>query len=116
MAEPKLKLAERFGATHTLTPADLPAQVGELANGGVDYAFDVTGVPGVLASTFAATRSGGATVMVGSPPAGRPIELDPALLFASRRLMGTQGGDAAPTATCRCSPTSTGAAASTSTA
>ena len=47
-------------------------------------------------TAFAATRSGGATVMVGSPPAGRPIELDPALLFASRRLMGTQGGDAAP--------------------
>lgn len=96
VAEPKLKLAERFGATHTLTPADLTSQVGELVNGGVDYAFDVTGVPGVLARTFAATRSGGATVMVGSPPAGRPIELDPALLFASRRLMGTQGGDAAP--------------------
>lgn len=34
--------------------------------------------------------------MVGSPPAGRPVEVDPSLLFSSRRLMGTQGGDAAP--------------------
>ncbi|MEV0632876.1 alcohol dehydrogenase catalytic domain-containing protein [Nonomuraea wenchangensis] len=96
VAESKLKLAERFGATHTLLAADLPKQVGELVRGGADYAFDVTGVPGVLAQAFAATRQGGTTVMVGSPPAGRPVELDPGLLFASRRLMGTQGGDAAP--------------------
>ena len=94
VAEGKLKLAEHFGATHSLLPTDLPTQVGELCGGGVDYAFDVTGVPGVLAQTFAATRPGGTTVMVGNP--GRPVELDPALLFASRRLMGTQGGDAVP--------------------
>ncbi|MEW9547737.1 alcohol dehydrogenase catalytic domain-containing protein [Nonomuraea sp. NPDC050783] len=96
VAERKLKLAERFGATHTLLAADLPRQVGELVRGGTDYAFDVTGVPGVLTEAFAATQPGGTTVMVGSPPAGRPVELDPGLLFASRRLMGTQGGDAAP--------------------
>ncbi|MEV0352620.1 alcohol dehydrogenase catalytic domain-containing protein [Nonomuraea sp. NPDC050680] len=96
VADQKLKLAERFGATHTLVPDDLPAQVGELVRGGVEYAFDVTGVPGVLASAFAATAPGGTTVMVGSPPAGQPVEIDPALLFSSRRLMGTQGGDAAP--------------------
>ncbi|MEO3883802.1 alcohol dehydrogenase catalytic domain-containing protein [Nonomuraea sp. B5E05] len=95
-AEPKLKLAERFGATHTLLAADLPRQVGELVKGGVDYAFDATGAPGVLSRAFAATRPGGTTVMVGSPPQGRPAEVDTGLLFASRRLMGTQGGDAAP--------------------
>ncbi|MBB6344772.1 alcohol dehydrogenase catalytic domain-containing protein [Nonomuraea muscovyensis] len=96
VAEAKLKLAERFGATHTLVPDDLPRQVGEIVSGGVDHAFDVTGVPGVLAAAFAATAPGGTTVMVGSPPAGHPVEIDPALLFSSRRLMGTQGGDAAP--------------------
>jgi S-(hydroxymethyl)glutathione dehydrogenase/alcohol dehydrogenase len=96
VAEQKLKLAERFGATHTVLAADLPRQVGELVRGGVDYAFDATGVPGVLAQAFAATQPGGTTVMVGSPPQGRPMELDTGLLFSSRRLMGTQGGDAAP--------------------
>ncbi|MEV0233672.1 alcohol dehydrogenase catalytic domain-containing protein [Nonomuraea sp. NPDC050786] len=96
VAEQKLKLAERFGATHTILADDLPRQVDEVVKGGVDYAFDATGAPGVLSSAFAATRSGGTTVMVGSPPQGRPVELDPGLLFASRRLMGTQGGDAAP--------------------
>lgn len=96
VAEGKLKLAERFGATHTLVPDNLPRQVGEIVKGGVNHAFDATGVPGVLAQAFAATAPGGTAVMVGSPPAGRPLEIDPALLFSSRRLMGTQGGDAAP--------------------
>jgi Zn-dependent alcohol dehydrogenase len=96
VAEQKLKLAERFGATHTLLSRDLPAQTGEIVRGGVDYAFDVTGVPSVLGAAFAATRPGGTTVMVGSPPQGQPLNIDPGLLFASRKLMGTQGGDAAP--------------------
>ncbi|MFC5831065.1 alcohol dehydrogenase catalytic domain-containing protein [Nonomuraea insulae] len=96
VADQKLKLAQRFGATHTLLPTDLPKQVSDVVKGGVDYAFDATGVPGVLAQTFASTCSGGTTVMVGSPPSGHPMELDTSLLFASRRLMGTQGGDSAP--------------------
>ncbi|WP_068921875.1 alcohol dehydrogenase catalytic domain-containing protein [Planobispora rosea] len=96
VAEPKLKLAREFGATHAVLSADLPRQVGEIVRGGVDYAFDVTGVPGVLGAAFAATRPGGTTVMVGSPPQGQPLSIEPGLLFASRRLMGTQGGDAAP--------------------
>ncbi|MFI6483975.1 alcohol dehydrogenase catalytic domain-containing protein [Nonomuraea sp. NPDC050663] len=85
IAEQKLKLAERFGATPV---QEFPQNV--------DYAFDATGVPGVLAKAFAATRPGGTTVMVGSPPRGQNLEIDPSLLFASRRLMGTQGGDASP--------------------
>jgi Zn-dependent alcohol dehydrogenase len=96
VAEQKLKLAERFGATHTILAGDLPAQVGEIVRGGVDYAFDATGVAAVLGKAFASTRSGGATVMVGSPPSGAPLTIEPGLLFASRRLMGTQGGDASP--------------------
>lgn len=96
VAEQKLKLAERFGATHTLLSQDLPAQVGAIVRGGTDYAFDVTGVAGVLGQAFAATQPGGTTVMVGSPPQGQRLEIEPGLLFASRRLMGTQGGDAAP--------------------
>ncbi|GAA0945283.1 alcohol dehydrogenase catalytic domain-containing protein [Nonomuraea longicatena] len=96
VSEAKLALAERFGATDTLVAADLPRQVREVVRGGTEYAFDCTGVPGVLEAAFAATRPGGTTVMVGSPPHGEHVRLDAALLFSSRRLMGTQGGDAAP--------------------
>ncbi|MFC4013527.1 alcohol dehydrogenase catalytic domain-containing protein [Nonomuraea purpurea] len=96
VADQKLKLAARFGATHSILVDDLPRQVNDLVKGGVDYAFDATGAPGVLAAAFASTQPGGTTVMVGSPPGGHPMELDTGLLFSSRRLMGTQGGDAAP--------------------
>jgi S-(hydroxymethyl)glutathione dehydrogenase/alcohol dehydrogenase len=96
VVDAKLKLAAKFGATHTVAAEDLPAQVGEIVRGGVDYAFDVTGNADVLAQAFAATQPGGTTVMVGSPPAGQTIGIAPQTLFASRRLMGTQGGDAAP--------------------
>jgi S-(hydroxymethyl)glutathione dehydrogenase / alcohol dehydrogenase len=92
----KLAPAREFGATHTLVAGDLAAQVGEIVRGGTDYAFDVTGNAEVLAAAFAATQPGGTTVMVGSPPAGQTIGIAPQTLFASRRLMGTQGGDARP--------------------
>jgi len=94
----KLALATRFGATHTVRAdaAPLPDQVTRLVPGGVDHAFDASGRSAVLADAMAATRSGGTTVMIGSPPADDPITLNPQTLFASRRLMGTQGGDALP--------------------
>ncbi|HEY3686458.1 MAG TPA: alcohol dehydrogenase catalytic domain-containing protein [Streptosporangiaceae bacterium] len=101
----KLDLAVRFGATHTIRAdaAPLADQVAGIlrgstdhAPGGVDYAFDATGRSAVLADAFAATRTGGTTVMVGSPPADDEIRLNPQLLFASRRLLGTQGGNAVP--------------------
>jgi S-(hydroxymethyl)glutathione dehydrogenase / alcohol dehydrogenase len=96
IAESKLTLAQEFGATHTLLSEDLVKQVGAIVRGGVDYSFDVTGSPAVLATAFAATQPGGTTVMVGSPPPGKNLEIPAGTLFGSRRLLGTQGGDAAP--------------------
>jgi S-(hydroxymethyl)glutathione dehydrogenase/alcohol dehydrogenase len=93
--ESKLRLAEEFGATHTILSEDLPKQVGAIVRGGVDYAFDVTGNVNVLTAAFNATASGGTTVMVGSPSA-KELTIAPQTLFGSRRLMGTQGGDAVP--------------------
>jgi S-(hydroxymethyl)glutathione dehydrogenase/alcohol dehydrogenase len=98
VVDAKLDLAARFGATHTVhaDAAPLADQVAEIVRGGTDYAFDATGRSAVLADAFAATRTGGTTVMVGSPPADDLIKLNPQTLFASRRLLGTQGGDAVP--------------------
>jgi Zn-dependent alcohol dehydrogenase len=93
----KLELARALGATDVLLPGgDLAAQVAELVPGGVDHAFDVTGAPGVAAAAMAATRPGGGTVLVGSPPADRPLEIPPALLQGGRTLRGCIGGDASP--------------------
>ncbi|WP_184080355.1 alcohol dehydrogenase catalytic domain-containing protein [Nocardiopsis mwathae] len=104
IARPKLTAAELFGATDTLPisaasdPADLGTRVRDLLPDGADHAFDVTGVPSVLAAALAATRPGGTTVMVGSPPPGSTAAVPTGALFASRRLMGCQGGDGSPAA------------------
>jgi Zn-dependent alcohol dehydrogenase len=63
---------------------------------GVDVAFEVVGVPAVVAEAFLATRPGGRCVMVGSPPAGEPIPVDGRALFGERRLLGTTGGSNVP--------------------
>ncbi|GAA1072091.1 alcohol dehydrogenase catalytic domain-containing protein [Nocardiopsis composta] len=96
----KARSAKRFGATDLLVSAGgeggLAERVRALVPGGVDYAFDATGAPAVLAEAFGATRQGGTTVMVGSPPPGAEAVVPAAGLFGSRRLLGCQGGDASP--------------------
>ena len=92
----KLELACRLGATHTVLAGNLRDQVDAVTRGGADYAFDATGSPAVFTAAFEATRPGGTTVLVGSPPPGPPINIAPQMLLGSRRLMGTQGGDAVP--------------------
>jgi S-(hydroxymethyl)glutathione dehydrogenase/alcohol dehydrogenase len=94
----KLELATRLGATHAVDPGDrgIVAAVHEVVPRGVDIAFEVVGVPALVAETFLATRPGGRCVMVGSPPAGEPIPLDGRALFGERRLLGTTGGSNVP--------------------
>ncbi|MDA2806349.1 alcohol dehydrogenase catalytic domain-containing protein [Nocardiopsis suaedae] len=97
LVEAKAQAAGRFGATDTVTAGDgLEERVRDLVPGGVDYAIEATGAPAALAGAFAATRPGGTTVMVGSPPPGAEAAVPAGTLFASRRLMGCQGGDASP--------------------
>mgnify|MGYP003387221708 CR=1 FL=1 len=69
----KLEAAKDFGATHTVNASNDPvAQIMEITNGiGVDYAFEVIGIPAVAAQAYAATRRGGTCCMVG---AGSPTE------------------------------------------
>lgn len=92
----KLDLAKRLGARDVLVPErDLAEQVAHLERGGVNHAFDATGVAGVAAAAMAATRPGGTTVLVGSPAAST-IDIPTRLLFEGRVLRGCVGGNAAP--------------------
>lgn len=64
----KRSLAETSGATDVVDPADGPPaeQVRALTGGrGVDYAFDVVGVPAVVADTYRMVGKGGMLVLVG---------------------------------------------------
>jgi len=94
----KLELAARLGATHTADPTTrgVRAAVDAVVPGGVDVAFEVVGVPALVAETFTATRPGGATVMVGSPPNGSVIPIDGRALFSERKLLGCTGGSNVP--------------------
>ena len=94
----KLDLARRLGATHTIDPTGTTIRdaVQTVAPRGVDVGFEVVGHPKLVSETFLATRTGGRTVMVGSPPASEPIELDGRALFSERRLLGTTGGSNVP--------------------
>lgn len=95
----KLSLASDLGATDGLVVRegeDLVAAIKGLVPGGVDYAFEAIGRPEVVRTAFLATRIGGTTVMVGSPPPGSEISVDGRMLFSDRRLLGTTGGGNIP--------------------
>ena len=94
----KLDLALQLGATDAVDPsgAGVVDAVRAVVPGGVDAAFEVVGVPQLVADAFLATRTGGRCVMVGSPPAGEPIPLDGRALFSERKLLGTTGGSNVP--------------------
>lgn len=57
--------AEELGAI-ALDPAavDVVAEIGDRSGGGVDYTFEVTGIPAVLNQSLHATRPGGEVVVV----------------------------------------------------
>lgn len=94
----KLTLAKQFGATHTVNggSTDPVSAIQELTGGvGVDYAFEVIGVPDVMTQAFMATRRGGAAVIVGVPPASSMVSVPGMLLpLHEKSLVGSLYGSA----------------------
>lgn len=74
----KREVALRFGATDVVDPGEGPpdAQVRDLLRGGgVDYAFDVVGLPDIVASTYRMIRKGGMLILVGYGPMDSELRL-----------------------------------------
>jgi S-(hydroxymethyl)glutathione dehydrogenase/alcohol dehydrogenase len=94
--ESKLGAAKQFGATHAVTPDDLPAAQRELTGGaGFDYAFEVVGRSQTIKAAYDATRRGGTTVVVGVGRAEDMVELSAFDLFYSEKVLrGTYYGSA----------------------
>ncbi|MBV1914448.1 MAG: Zn-dependent alcohol dehydrogenase [Pseudomonadales bacterium] len=91
LSDEKLAAAKNFGATHTVNASTDPvAQIMEMTGGiGVDYAFEVIGVPAVMQQTFDATRRGGTAVMVGVGSPMQNLELNSAMLpLTGKTVMG----------------------------
>ncbi|MEV0265764.1 NAD(P)-dependent alcohol dehydrogenase [Streptomyces sp. NPDC050617] len=89
------ELALELGATHALDGADpdLVAQLREIAGGGLDHAFDTTGVPSVMRSAVEALGRRGALGLAAGTDA--LLQLPPPLL-AGRTVTFLLEGNAVP--------------------
>jgi S-(hydroxymethyl)glutathione dehydrogenase/alcohol dehydrogenase len=65
--EDKLSLAKEFGATHTVNASSDPVGPVRAITGGVgvDYSFEVIGIPAVMSQAYASARRGGTVCIVG---------------------------------------------------
>jgi S-(hydroxymethyl)glutathione dehydrogenase/alcohol dehydrogenase len=94
----KLDHALRRGATHVVdvSTGDPAAQVRKLTGGGVDYAFEVVGLPATIRTAWDALSPGGTAVVVGLAPAGVEVAL-PAIEFLSEKsIVGSYYGSSDP--------------------
>jgi S-(hydroxymethyl)glutathione dehydrogenase/alcohol dehydrogenase len=95
--EARLELARELGATHTATPDDVKELMKGLLPGGADYAFDAVGFPDTTALALRHTRSSGTCVIVGLPPTGMRLDIDPAEFNRREKfLTGTMYGSEDP--------------------
>jgi S-(hydroxymethyl)glutathione dehydrogenase/alcohol dehydrogenase len=94
--ERKLEWARQFGATHAVTPENLPATLLELTGGaGFDYAFEVVGRSDTIRTAYDSTRRGGTTVVVGVGRAEDIVSFSAFELFYNEKtLRGTYYGSA----------------------
>jgi Zn-dependent alcohol dehydrogenase len=92
----KLEWAKEFGATHTLnsTQVDDPVAAVKQICGrdGADYAIEAVGIQQTMEQAFHSVHRGGTAVMIGVPPAGMRLSIDPTLLLQERILTGTSFG------------------------
>lgn len=90
-------LSLEVGATHTAAPEEAEEAVRSVAPDGVDVAFDAVGTAGTAVAALDLTRAGGTTMLVGLPPAGTRLDLDPAhFLRREKWLSGTMYGSEDP--------------------
>jgi S-(hydroxymethyl)glutathione dehydrogenase / alcohol dehydrogenase len=94
--EAKLGWAKKFGATHAVTPADLPVTLLEVTGGtGFDYAFEVVGRSDTIRTAYDSTRRGGMTVVVGVGAGDDMVSFSAFELFYNEKtLRGTYYGSA----------------------
>ena len=78
----KLALAKHFGATDVvLGGADAVEQVHDLTGGGVDFAFEVIGLPVTARQALMMCRKAGAAVLVGVHKSGTELSFPASALF-----------------------------------
>jgi S-(hydroxymethyl)glutathione dehydrogenase / alcohol dehydrogenase len=96
----KLAFAKRFGATHGIdaSAGDPVAQVRELTGGrGVDYAFEVIGLPKTMRQAYDCLAKRGMAVVVGVSPMTTEVSVPVmTLVYEERVLTGSVYGSSRP--------------------
>ena len=97
--EAKRPLAERFGMTHFVNPAevggDLTAYLVNLTKGGADYSFECIGNVDIMRQALECCHKGwGESVIIGVAGAGQEIATRPFQLVTGRVWRGTAFGGA----------------------
>jgi alcohol dehydrogenase len=86
----RLSLARRFGATHTVRPAEAVAAAKDLTAGrGADFALELSGSPAAAALSLDVLRTGGTAVWVGAVLPTDPITVRPEAVV--RRCLSVVG-------------------------
>ncbi len=94
--ENRLRLAEEFGADHTInieeynTPDTRIRRVKELTRGrGADIVMELVGRAELLAEGIDMLSNGGTFVEIGDIVAGREVSIDPSKLLTGKRIVGS---------------------------
>jgi S-(hydroxymethyl)glutathione dehydrogenase/alcohol dehydrogenase len=94
--ESKHELAKKVGATHAVTPEDVPGALAELTGGGgFDYGFEVVGKSATIQSAWQLTRAGGDVIVVGAGAMDDMVSISAfSLLFEGKNLLSSLYGEA----------------------
>ncbi|SDL89545.1 S-(hydroxymethyl)glutathione dehydrogenase / alcohol dehydrogenase [Nonomuraea maritima] len=93
--ESKHELARKVGATHAVTPDQVPGAIAELTGGaGFDYGFEVVGKAATIQSAWQITRSGGDVIVVGAGAMDDMVSFSAfSLLFEGKNLLSSLYGE-----------------------
>ena len=99
LLENKFPLARESGCTDVFSAADpdLVPKILDMTNGGVDFAFEVSGAIPALTTANAITAKGAEVIIVGIPNKGATYQLDPlTTIFTERVYRGSMLGSGIP--------------------
>lgn len=100
IAQDKLELAQKLGATHTVNSKETDLRDYVMAHTddrGVDFAFEAIGIPKMIEAAHSCTARGATTVIVGQVAEGETISIDPFQMSdEEKRIIGSNYGSCRP--------------------